>query len=276
MTRRMLIRSCLTLGAIVLFVATGAAQTTSQTTGAPTVTTERISGEVVKVEGNTLVVKMTTGELRTFSNIPDSRRATVDGTDVGVRDLKPGTLLTATITKTTTPVTVRTTTVKTATVWFVAAPTVILTHPDGTNKQYNVKDDIKFTVNGQPATVFDLKPGMVVSAEKIVEEPRFEISTTSRVVGTTTGAAPAAAATGAGTSTAGSKPAAASSTTPTKPAAAPTTAPTAGSKQATAPAAAPAGAAPAKLPKTASPMPLMGLLGLLMVGGSLAMRRLRR
>ena len=55
---------------------------------------------MVKVEGNTLVVKMSTGELRTFSNIPESRRATIDGKEVGVRDLKPGTKLTATITKT--------------------------------------------------------------------------------------------------------------------------------------------------------------------------------
>ena len=85
MTRKIFIRSCMTLGLIVLFAATAAAQTTQQTAGTPTVTTESLSGEVVKVEGNTLVVKMTTGELRTFSNIPESRRATIDGKQVGVR-----------------------------------------------------------------------------------------------------------------------------------------------------------------------------------------------
>jgi LPXTG-motif cell wall-anchored protein len=255
------------LGLMLLLASTAAAQTTQQATGTPTVTTESISGEVVKVEGNTLVVKMSTGELRTFSNIPDSKMAIVDGKEVGVRDLKPGTRLTATITRTATPITVRTTTVKTATVWFVAAPTVILTHPDGQNKQYNVKDDVKFTVNGQPATVFDLKPGMTVSAEKIVEEQKLEITTASRVVGQSPGAAPAAAAPAAATSTAGSKPPA-------------TAAPATGSKPAASAAAPPpptmAGAAPAKLPKTGSPIPLAGLLGLLLVGGSLAMRRLRR
>jgi LPXTG-motif cell wall-anchored protein len=265
MTLKLFVRSCLTLGLIGLFAATAAAQTTQQTTGASTVTTETISGEVVKVEGNTLVVKMSTGELRTFSNIPDTKRAIVDGKEVGVRDLIPGTRLTSTITKTMTPVTVRTTTVKTATVWFVAAPTVILTHPDGTNKQYNVKEDVKFTVNGQPATVFDLKPGMTVSAEKIIEEPKLEITTASRVVGQSPNAAPAMAAPAATTSTAGAKPPA-SAASGSKPAAAP----------ATAPANPPATAAPAKLPKTGSPIPLAGLLGLLLVGGSLAMRRLRR
>jgi hypothetical protein len=205
---------------------------------------------------------MSNGDLRTFSNIPDSRRATIDGVEVGVRDLKPGTKLTANITKTTTPVTIRTTTVKTAKVWYVSAPHVILTLPDGQNKQYTVKDDFKFVVNGQPATVFDLRAGMNVSAEKIVEEPTVEITTESKVVGQAPVAAPAAKP---AASTA--KPASgASSTAKPAPAAPP---------PAAAPAPAPA-AAPAKLPKTASPVALMGLLGLLMVGGSLALRRVRQ
>src|SRR5678815_517241 len=177
-------RLCMTLGAIALFAATTAAQTTTQQTkGTPTVTTEQLRGEVVKVEGNTLVVKMSNGDLRTFSNIPDSRRAVVDGVEVGVRDLKPGTKLTATITKTTTPVTIRTSTVMTATVAVVSGPTVILRLADGEHKQYTVKPEYKFIVNGKPATITDLKPGMTVSAEKIVEEPTVEIRADSKVVG---------------------------------------------------------------------------------------------
>jgi hypothetical protein len=70
-------------------------------------------------------------------------------------------------------------------VWFVAAPTVILTLPDGQNKQYVVKqeDNIRFTIEGRPATVFDLRKGMTVSAEKIVEAPDVEISADTSVVG---------------------------------------------------------------------------------------------
>jgi len=257
----------MTLGVIALVAMTPAAHaqtTTQQMRGTPTVTTEQLRGEVVKVEGNTLVVKMSSGDLRTFTNIPDSRRAVVDGVEVGVRDLKPGTRLTANITKTTTPITVRTTTVKTAKVWYVSAPHVILTLPDGQNKQYTVPDDYKFVVNGQPATVFDLRPGMNVSAEKIVEEPTVEITTDSKVVGQAP--APAAAKPAASSTAASStaKPATSSASSTAKPAAAPP------------PAAAAPAPAPAKLPKTASPVPFMGLLGLLMVGGSLALRRVRR
>ena len=100
-----------------------------------------------------------------------------------MRELRPGTRLTATITRTTTPVTVRTATVLTATVVVVSGSTVILRLADGQNKQYTVKSDYKFIVNGQPATVNDLRAGMTVSAEKIIEEPTVEITADSKVVG---------------------------------------------------------------------------------------------
>ena len=100
-----------------------------------------------------------------------------------MHELKPGTKLTATVTTTTTPVTVRTTTVGSGTVWYVMGKNVILTMPNSENKQFTVKDDTRFTVNGDPATVSDLRPGMVVSAEKIVEEPTTEIATDTKVVG---------------------------------------------------------------------------------------------
>ena len=217
-----------------------------------------MSGEVLYVEGNNLVVKMANGDVRTFSNVPDSRRATVDGKEVGVRDLQPGTWLTATITKTTTPITVRTTTVGTGKVFFVNGPYVILTHPNGENREYRVKPDYKFMVEGKPATVYELRKGMVVSAEKIVEEPSVEFASDTKVVGTMTkkgGSAPAAAPTKA--------PAAAAPAQAAAPAHEPAPAST-------------TGAAPTKLPKTGSPLPLMGLMGLLLVGGSGLVRMIRR
>jgi len=187
-TARKILIALSTPAATALFLATSAAQTPpvpvkTQVPGLATVSTEQLSGEVVKVDGNTLIVKMSNGELRTFSNVPDSRKALIDGKEVGVRDLKPGTKLTATITKTTTPVTVRTTTVMTATVMVVSGATVILKLADGQHKQYTVKPNYKFIVNGQPASVSDLKAGMTVSAEKIVEEPTVEIRADSKVVG---------------------------------------------------------------------------------------------
>ncbi len=257
--RRLVIRLSMTLAAMVLFVPVLAAQpqsTTQETRGTATVTTEKMSGEVLYVEGNNLVVKMANGQVRTFTNVPDSRKATVDGKELGVRDLQPGTWLTATVTKSVTPITVRTTTVGSGKVWFVNGPYVILTLPNGENKEYHVKPDYKFTVEGKPATVYELRKGMTVSAQKIVEEPTVEMTSDSQVVGTMTHkAAPAKAA----------APASASA-----PAAAPSAA------AAPAPAATSGAEAPAKLPKTGSPVPLAGLLGLLFVGGSGLVRMFRR
>jgi len=221
--------------------------TTEKVPGAGKVTTQELKGEVVYVEGNSLVVKMASGEVRTF-NVPESRRFIVDGKELTVHELKPGTRLTATVTTTTTPVTVRTTTVGSGTVWYVMGKNVVLTMPDGQNRQYTVKDETRFTVNGNPATVNDLKRGMVVSAEKVVEEPMTEIATDTKVVGQ----APA-------------------------PRAAPKTEPAPAVAQAKPMAPPPEKTeAPATLPKTASPVPLIGLLGALFVLSSFGIQVLRR
>jgi hypothetical protein len=165
-----------------------AAQDTPQTTkeritGASTSTTQTVRGTVVQVEGNTLVVKMASGDIREF-NPPDSRKFIVDGQELSIHDLKPGTKLIAKMVTTQTSVIDRTTTVGQGKVWYVAPPNVILTLPNGENRQYKVKDDYKFIVGGKPATVFDLRKGMTVSAEKIVEVPHVEMATDTTVTGT--------------------------------------------------------------------------------------------
>jgi len=175
-------------GAVLCFLSSSAlAQQMPQTTkqqipGAPTTTTEELRGTVTYVEGNTLVVAMSTGDLRTF-NVPESRRFVVDGKSISVHELKPGTKLTATITTTTTPITQRTTTVGTGKVWYVSGNTVIVTLPNNENRMYKVDDNYRFNIGGQKASVHDLRKGMVISAEKIVEEPMTEIASNTVVTG---------------------------------------------------------------------------------------------
>jgi len=232
--------------------------TSEQMRGEATVKTEQLSGTVVAAEGNDLLVRMSSGGFRNFM-VPESRVFSIDGQDVSVHDLKPGTRLTATVTTTTTPVTERTTTVGTGKVWYVSGNTVILTLPNNENKMYKVKEDYKFNVHGQPASVHDLKKGMVISAEKIVEEPRTEVAANTTV----TGHAPPAP-----------KPVVAEAPAPARHEPAPT--PVAA---APAPTPAPAEVAesklPAKLPKTGSELPLAGILGLLFVGAALLVRKAR-
>ena len=131
---------------------------------------------------------------------------------------------------------------------------MILTLPDNTNKQYRIPKDQKFTIDGQEMTAFDLRKGMNVSATVLTAVPETVVAEQRKA----TGSAPPP----------------------------PPTPPIQGALliETPAPAPEPSGScpgpapepAPAKLPKTASEMPLVGLLGLLCSGLSLGMRMLRR
>lgn len=255
------------VGLITLTVVAAAQQPMPKTTkekiaGTAAVKTEQLHGTVIAVDGNHLAVKMSTGDLRSF-DVPDFRRFVVDGKELSVGELKPGTKLTATVTTVTTPVTERTTTVGTGKVWYVAGTTVILTLPNNENRVYKVKDDYRFMVDGKKASVFDLRKGMTISAEKIVEEPKTEIASNTTVVGT----APPPP-----------KPVVAEvAPPPAKPRPVRVEAPAAAPAPPVAPPAAERAAEePAELPKTGSEVPLVGLLGLLSFGASLTMRKMRR
>ena len=177
---------CMSLlfAAIVSGLALAQQTTAERVRGPATFSTSQVNGEVVQVEGNDLLVKLSTGDLKTF-HVPETRKFHIDGRELSVHDLQPGTTLTATVKTTTTPVTVRTRSRLSGRVWYAASTTVILTLPDGQNKQYVVKDEdnVRFTIGGRPATVFDLRKGMTVSAEKIVEAPDVEITADTSVVG---------------------------------------------------------------------------------------------
>jgi len=237
--------------------------TTSEQKATPSKQVTVARGEVVYVSGNEVVVKMENGEIRHVT-VPDSATATVDGKTVTVKDLKPGMKLEKTITTTTTPKTIKTVRSGTGTVVNVTPPNyATVRFEDGTVERYKIPKGTKFTIDGEQKTAFDLKPGMKIAATRIVEAPVVEVSQSSAVTGSAPPAPPppppppdvpiiiAEPA----------KPA------PTPVAAAPEPAP------APAPAAEPA---PKKLPKTGSPVPLVGLLGLLFSGASFGVRLLRR
>ena len=151
--------------------------------GAAQVVTEQITGEVVLVEGNWMLVRLQpNGQYRDF-NIPPKRQFIIDGATKFIGDVKPGTVLTATATTTTQPITVRTTTVTNGTVWYVAGNYVIVTLENGEHREYVVPASYKFVVEGKPASVNELRKGMKVSGTKIVEEPRTDISTETTITG---------------------------------------------------------------------------------------------
>jgi LPXTG-motif cell wall-anchored protein len=129
-------------------------------------------------------------------------------------------------------------------VWHVSPPKyVTLTLENGENQQFTVPDGQVFKIDGDEKDVWHLKKGMRVTATKVTEAPETVIEHQRQVTGTM----------------------------PPPPPPLPSNAPVLiarvevihGPGTVT---------LPAELPKTGSPVPLIGLLGLLFTGASFCMR----
>jgi sortase A len=163
-------------GAIALALAAfgaAAAQDSSVTTithGQPSFDTQVKNAEIVYVEGNDLVLKLENGRIEHLI-VPNSDKFTIDGKEVGVQELVPGTKLTQTITTTTTPRYVNTVRTIEGKVWHVNAPnSVILTLPDNKNQRFNIPSHAKFMIDGKEKTAFDLRKGMKIKATIVTDE----------------------------------------------------------------------------------------------------------
>ena len=230
-------------------------QTQTTTTSGPSTKEVTIeSGEVVAVEGNDLFVKMSDGTLRDFPNIPASASVNVDGKQLGLSDLQPGMKLQRATVRTTTPQVVTTVETVTGKVWHVTPPrSVILTLENNENQQFKIPNGQKFMVGGKETDAWGLKKGMTVTATRVTETPVTSVSQHQQVSGTMPANTPVLIARGAPTPAPAGATAEAGTSTTT------------------------ASASPsAELPKTATRLPLAGILGLFLILTSLGMGLLRR
>jgi hypothetical protein len=153
--------------------------------GAATVKTEQVKGELVARGSNWLIAKDAAGYYRVYGVEP-GRKAIVDGVPKTLDQIQMGTMLTSTATTTVTPVVKRTTTITQGTVFWASPKSIIVSLPNGENKQYEVPEGFKFTVDGKQLEAMELRQGMKLTGTKIVEEP-VTVITKDVVV---TGAAP--------------------------------------------------------------------------------------
>ena len=257
-SRSICIRKSLVLavGALCLaFAASISAQVQTHTSTATGMTTKEVkieSGEVVAVEGNDLFVKMSDGTLRDFPNVPESAKVNVDGQQLGIHELKPGMKLQRTTVTSTTPQVVTTVETVTGKVWHITPPS--LRHPDlGEWRESETQDPGRneVTVAGPETDAWGLKKGMMVTAMRVTETPLTSTSQHTQVTGTLSPGTTVLIAKGGPT-------------------------PAKGAAGATGTAEGNSGTASSQLPKTATSLPLMGILGLLLVSTSLGMSLLRR
>ena len=215
-------------------------------------------GEIVYVKGNTVVLKMEDGSLKEFDDVSDSMSFIVDGKPVNIHNAKVGMKLEKQTITTTTPRVVTTVENVTGKVWHVSPPSkVILTLENGQNQEFTIPKGQKFMIDGQETDAWGLKKGMKVTAQRVTEVP--ETVMTQEVK--RTGMAPP-------------PPAPPKEDVPilvvlTHPV------PVLPVQMATAEPKKPAEPAPEKLPKTASDLPLIGLLGALCCGLSLTAATIR-
>jgi hypothetical protein len=196
-------------------------------------------GTVVYAGENFLVVKLADGTIKGFE-IPTGFMFNQGDTQVPLSALQPGQVITATITSATAPVTENVEEVKAGTVVKVIGRTLLVQMADGTYRKFEVPKGFRFDVDGKKLGVHELSPGMKLSAT-IVSEKKVGTMTAAEIRAEVSEPKPA--------------PAVAAAPAPT-------------------PAPAPA---PAKtLPKTAGPLPLVGLLGLLSLGFGAGLSALRR
>src|SRR3954471_1419893 len=222
-----------------------------------TATTETKQFEVIAVDGNSLVVKLPEGTREL--TVPEDFRFTVDGQQMSVHDLKAGMKGTATITTKTTTHPVTVTEVKNGKVRQVTGSNVMVQTDQGF-KNFSQGDldkrGVKIYKDGKIAELSDLHVGDKLSATIVTTKP-------PRVVTEKQVDAALARAESAATAPPASK------------AAAPSAAQAPAASAAATSGSAPAAPAMRKLPKTASPMPLVGLVGLLCLvfGMTLTIRR---
>ena len=140
-------------------------------------------GTVVYVSGNDLIVRMEDNQLKYFS-VPSYYQFTIDGKQVSVHDLKPGTKLTQTIT--TTIVEQSVTDVRTVDAKILEVKPPYLTFAMGdTIKRVKVPDGTLFTIDGKQMMLPDLKEGMRVKGTVATTVPTSGYVTATKVTGKT-------------------------------------------------------------------------------------------
>jgi LPXTG-motif cell wall-anchored protein len=118
---------------------------------------------------------------------------------------------------------------------------------DGTNQQFKIPNNQKFNVDGQMVDAWGLKKGMKISATKVVEEPITVVEQQRKLTGTM----------------------------PPPPPAPPADLPVIVFVRVAPPVETVAETAPAALPKTGSPLPLIGFLGLLSLASAFGVKVVR-
>ena len=161
---------------------------TTTTVGSPThevQSTHVQNAEVIHVSGHEIVVELENGKFELL-NLGSDAKFQVEGKELTVHELTPGTKLSQDIHTVTTPQEVKTLRTLNGRVWHVNPPNyLIVSLPEGGNREFIVPDDALFHIDGVDKTLFDLREGMKISATVLKTEPLNSVTTHTVVTGQT-------------------------------------------------------------------------------------------
>jgi hypothetical protein len=127
--------------------------------------------QVVRIEGNHLVVRRTSGILQALE-IPEGFRFRMNGSTLAVGELRPGMILADTVKTISRPILVKTVQIDNGTVWHTNGENVIIQDKNNKLIPYKIPGWAKIKVYGADLTVFDLRKGMKLNATIVTEEPQ--------------------------------------------------------------------------------------------------------
>src|SRR5688572_5707080 len=179
-------------GLLVCLAAANVAGEASQATqkketvakGPSMATTTQLRGEVIAVGTNWLLARMVPGGEYRFFDVRPGAVATIEGVKKSLSQLRVGTMLTAAVTTTETPLVKRTTTITKGRLVWSSPTTIVATLENGENRQYTVPPGFKFTVEGKQLGTEELRPGMILTGTNVTEEPVTLITEQTVVYGT--------------------------------------------------------------------------------------------
>lgn len=144
-----------------------------------TVTVE-LQAEVLKVDGNTVVIKrIPSGEIHT-TDVDPAREINLDGKMITVKDLPAGTMLSAKVDVVPSEETIEQVS---GTIMHIVAKTVVLRMDSGEVKSFTVDYDREFMVDGQPKTIREMREGTRVTATRLLADPSTIIKPDTPIYG---------------------------------------------------------------------------------------------
>lgn len=148
-------------------------------TGPAKITVDTRNTTVAYIEGNHLIVRLANGSLEAIQ-IPPEERFNIEGQKLTLHELKPGMTLTDEVFTTERPMMVKTVEITEGKVFFASPRRLTVHTKEGEVVDYKVPEWATIIINGEERSLHELKRGQTITATITTEEPMTVIDQEKR------------------------------------------------------------------------------------------------